>query len=85
MNYISKLPIKSGIKLIYKALEKREEQKAWDMWLTLYPRMNEKTYFSFTDFYKNKLKPISTRPTDEILAEVEEIRKQLKNENTTSE
>jgi hypothetical protein len=67
--------LKQGIQLYWKALEKKEEQKAWDMWLMNYQHMTEKDFTPFSQFYKNsRVTQVSKKPTDEILKEVEEIR-----------
>lgn len=72
------MDFEDGFELILKAFEKREEEKAWQMWLTLYPNMTKEKFMSFSEYYQKLRQPISTRSTEEILAEVEEIRKALK-------
>jgi hypothetical protein len=76
------MDFEQGFKLIKKAFDKREEEKAWQMWLTLYPNMNKDNFVPFSDFYKEMKKPISKRPTEDILNEVYEIRKKLEGVNT---
>jgi len=81
MDHINKLPAKLGVKLIYKAIEKREEEKSWQMWLTMYPYMNlgHLKFMPFSEFHSKQIQPISHRPAEEILKEVYEIRKELEN------
>jgi hypothetical protein len=74
-NYVYKLPYTHLSRLLKKAREKREKQKAWDMWLTKYQHMDEKTFLPFSEFYRKLTQPISTRATEDILNEVEEIRR----------
>jgi hypothetical protein len=67
-----------GIKLINKAIEKRSEQREWDMWISVYPDMDKKTFISFEKF-KNKIyAPKQTQNVltkNEIIEKSEEIRK----------
>lgn len=65
------------MEIISKAYEKYGEGKAWEMWISLYPHMKKENFIPFSEFYKQQIEPISIRPTEEILAEVEEIRKSL--------
>ena len=74
MEYILNLDIIEGILLINKAFEKREERKAWDMWLTLYPNMDKETFMPFSEFHEMLTeKNISMKTKEEILSECEEI------------
>lgn len=66
------------IEIINKAYEKEFENKAFSMWLTLYPNMDKKNFISFND-YKNQLTTPKVDNTlssiDEVLNDVQEIRK----------
>ncbi|WP_036939441.1 hypothetical protein [Pseudobacteroides cellulosolvens] len=68
-----------GIKIINKAEEKREEEKAWQMWLTKFPHMTSKTFIPFSSFFKKAREPqeLIKRSAEEILQEAKEIRKEL--------
>lgn len=69
-----------GISLILKSIKEKEKQKAWEIWLTLYPHMTKDTFIPFSKFYKEttEIKPeISPRTAQEILNEAKEIRKKL--------
>lgn len=67
-----------GIELINKALEKRNEQRDWDMWISIYPNMDKNTFIPFEKFRATKQiqqnKNI-TLTNDEIIAKAEELRK----------
>jgi len=66
------------LKLIRKALEKREEERLWDMWVSVYPNMDKKNFITFSEFYEKQRtqKIVNTQKTkEELLSEVEEIRK----------
>ena len=67
----------NAIRLINKAYEKDFDNKAFSMWLTLYPNMDKNTFVSFGD-YKSKLIIPTTNTLssmDDILRDVAEIRK----------
>lgn len=68
-----------GIDLINKAFEKREENKAWQMWIAKYPWMAKNEFIPFDKFYKKAIQPknISQKPAQEILKEAYEIRQKL--------
>jgi hypothetical protein len=60
-----------------KSYEKREESKAWEMYLTKFPNMTKENYISFNDFWngvKNR-QPEQEKTVDEIREEFNEIRK----------
>lgn len=58
--------------------EKETEQKAWEMWLTKYPNMDKTNFVPFSEFKSKLTTPqISTKSTEDILKEVEEIRKKI--------
>ena len=78
IDFVYNLSWIDGIELINKAIEKRNEQKDWDMWLTLYPNMDKKTFISFDKFRgKKQVKVINnTKLTkEEIIEKAEELRK----------
>ena len=68
------LDVDEFVRLINKSLEKREERKAWEMWLTLYPNMTKENFMPFSEFFRMQKEPISKRPKEDILEEVERIR-----------
>jgi len=78
MNHLSNKPFSFLPSLIYKAIEKREEKKAWDMWIARYPHMDEKTFVPFNEFYRKITMKISKRPSSDILNEAIEIHKKRK-------
>lgn len=78
MNHFNKLPIQAGISLIYKAIEKKEEQKAWEMWLMKYQHMDKSSFIPFSQFYKQQTqRKISMRATEDILQEAKAIREKI--------
>jgi len=69
IQYILDLPFLYGVKFIRKAIKEHREKKMWEMWLSLYPHMTEKTYISFED-YKGQFEPKKEQTGDEMLAKV---------------
>lgn len=68
-----------GIDLCNKALEKEQEKRAWDIWLTRYPNMTDKTFVPFDEFFKPSEKNEAPKRTDEeVLTDAENILKSLK-------
>lgn len=59
------------MKLLIEALKKERENDAWDMWLTLYPRMNKENFMSFEDFKKEVIKS-AVRVSNKTKEEIEE-------------
>lgn len=72
-----KLPIRTGIKLIYKAIEKEQDKKLWEMWLMRYQHMDQESFVPFSQFKQQQNVKVSKRSKDEILNEAYEIRKEL--------
>ena len=65
------------MKLVIKASREKEKEKAWQMWVSIYPNMDEKTFLPFSSFYKEQTEPVSSRDKEDILSEAEKIRKKL--------
>ena len=59
------------MKLLIEALRKERENDAWDMWLTLYPKMTKEDFMSFEDFKKEVIKPV-VRTSNKTREEIEE-------------
>jgi len=79
MDYIMSLPVTDFLELLAEAAERRREERAYQQWLALLPWMKE--HKPFEEFYqqvKRSVMPISRRPKESILAEVEAIRRAAK-------
>jgi hypothetical protein len=74
------MDIMEGLALLNEAQEKREEEKAWQMWLAKFPYMDKKSFIPFSEFYQKMSTPqhISQRSAEEILADAHNIRSKLK-------
>jgi hypothetical protein len=60
-----------------KALEKREDQKIWEIWLARIPNMDAKNHISFEQFKRKIMRPKTTQPTitvEEQIKEAERIK-----------
>ena len=67
-----------GIKLINKAIEKKQEKRDWELYCTVYPSMDKKTFIPFEKFRGKKQMPGKLKKEltkEEIIAQAEEIRK----------
>ena len=65
--------IKDLIKLLNAAQKKESEDNLWQMWLTLYPRMNKDNFESFEDYKKRALRSVvraTEKTSEEIVAEL---------------
>lgn len=67
----SKIRLKNIMPLLIKAFEKEQEDWAWDMWLTLYPKMTKDTFTSFEDYKKELFKP-NVKHTEKTAEEITE-------------
>jgi hypothetical protein len=61
INSFNKLPLKTGVKLIYKCLFEIEKQKAWDMWVAMYPKMKKDNYLPFEKFFNYSVDDIEPK------------------------
>lgn len=76
VDFVFNLAWNNGIELINKAIEKRNEQRDWEMWISVYPNMDKKTFISFEKFRKKGRElPQNNLTTAEIIEKAEEIRK----------
>lgn len=71
-DYILRLKVSNITRLLVKAYEKREENKAWQAYLTKYAHMTEQDYIPFDEWFK--IHPQHEEKTEEeILLEVKGI------------
>jgi hypothetical protein len=82
---VLELPVESGIGMIVKAAEETRRERLWDMWLSKYPYMTQKTFVSFDDFCGQMTAPVSHSATtsktkQEILDDAEMIAWSLRSE-----
>jgi hypothetical protein len=68
----------TALGLIRKATEKIEKQKWWDVWLVNFSKMTQDTYESFDTFYDRMTTPICEKSSNDIMSEVDEIRKKVR-------
>lgn len=70
IDHIFDMDAEDGSAMIIKALEKREEEKAWQIYLSKYPYMDESNFISFNEFYKTEKPQESELTIEEILDDV---------------
>jgi hypothetical protein len=78
IDYILQLDADTGCALITKALEQERDDRIFQQWVVQLPLMGKDNFVSFAD-YKDKVTGanIDRRTTAEILAELDEVEKEL--------
>lgn len=78
LEYIMRLDIDAGMRIIEKAIEKEKEDRFFLQWVVQLPHMTKENFISF-DAYVDKVtgRNIDTRPVSECMAELEEIKKKF--------
>ena len=84
LEYVRRQPIPMVRRLLITALEKREEGKAWEMWLALYPHMilpqpgakrPPLKFIPFSKFYEGQSAPRNDELTaEQIIVKFEDIK-----------
>lgn len=84
IDFINNLSFDDGIKLIFKAHEKREEDKAFALYTARFVTMDKESFMEFKEFYNPKINKNveSDKPIDDILSEVKEILDNFKKERS---
>ncbi len=65
MNFYMELDFEDGVEIIKEALEQRRKQEHWDIYLSKYPNMTEKTFIPFDKFYKRH--DVATMSTESVV------------------
>jgi hypothetical protein len=71
-----KLPLRMGIKLIYKAIHDIDRERHWQLWVGLYPHMGKNNFIPFEQFYTAKpedIKPKESKSKEEIIRNAMDI------------
>lgn len=72
-DYVIRLPISKITRLLEKAAEKKQLEKAWELYVVRYQWMNKENYITFEEFYNPEKQVTENKSEAEILAEVKEI------------
>lgn len=68
------MPFMDGLNVIAAGRKKESDRRLWEQYLTVYPRMTEENFISFSDFKKDAYSPKEARKTKEdILKDVKHI------------
>lgn len=73
MNYILTLDVDTAIRLIHKAFQMREEERAFTLYASVYPNFDKKNFKKFSEFYKVQSHEAPTKSKDEVLAKAREL------------
>ncbi len=78
IDYILQLDADTGCALILKAMEQERDDRLFQQWVVQLPLMGQENFVSFAD-YKDRVTGanIDRRSTAEILAELDEVEKEL--------
>ena len=78
IEYILQLDADTGCDLILKAQEQERDDRIFQQWVVQLPLMSQENFVSYAD-YKDKVTGanIDRRSTAEILAELDEVEKEL--------
>lgn len=72
------MDVETVIQLIKKAYQKRDEERAFMIYASIYPNFTKNNFKKFEDFYKPmNQENISTRSAEEIMAEAQEIMRKV--------
>jgi len=67
------MPIKYVTRLISKAFDRNDEEKAWQLYVVNHPNMTEEDFIPFKEFYKPNKQVEEARTSEDILKEVKEL------------
>jgi hypothetical protein len=69
-----------GLELYAKAREKRQEERLYQAWVSLYPHFDKNTFISWEDYrdrHNSVQLPVVKKSAEELIAEAAEIRRQI--------
>jgi len=70
------LDFEDGLKLMHKAEEKDQEDRAWSIWVALRPNMTKENFIPFSEYYRVERTPKTPPKTEtEIMQDVEDIQR----------
>ena len=73
MDYVMDMDVLDGLRIIHKARQQKTEERMFKLYAGIFPKMEEKNYMSFEEFYKPKKELEDERTSTEILKDVDAI------------
>lgn len=73
IDFVLSLDLPQFVELLTKAYEKRDEEKMFKMWLTVYPTMTQENFMSFEDYKVALKRPIDTRSAAQIVEDTKKL------------
>lgn len=68
------MPYAYGFEVYEAAVEQKQEELLWEVWLARYPHMTQENYVSFEQFKIDvKAEPVVERSEKEVLADADRI------------
>jgi hypothetical protein len=80
IDFVMHMDLYEGMDLYNKAREKRQEERLYHAWVSLYPHFSKDNFISWDDYRdrQNQVRlPVSKKPADELLAEAADIKRQI--------
>lgn len=72
IDYVMNMDMIDGVDLINKAMEEKEEQRIWSVWLARLSNMDKKNYVSFEQYKRKIMNPKITNPTITVEEQIKE-------------
>jgi len=67
--------IDTGVRLIAKARERREESRLWQLYCCIYPNFTKETFVTFDKFCRKTTRKASVKSKEQIVMETRKISK----------
>jgi hypothetical protein len=74
LEYVMEQDYETGIQLMTKAMQQRDEDKHWILYCNLFPTFTKNTFMTFDEFYKKQNTKVSMKPKDQIRKETNKIK-----------
>jgi hypothetical protein len=80
IDFVMHLDLIDGLELYAKARKKRQEERLYQAWVSLYPHFDKDNFISWEDYRDrhNQMKlPVSRKSAEELIAEAADIKRQI--------
>lgn len=80
IDFVMRMDLLDGLGLCAKAREKRQEERLYQAWVSLYPHFSKDTFVSWENYKDNHNQvqlPVNRKSAEELIAEAADIKKQI--------
>jgi hypothetical protein len=80
IEFVMHMDLADGLKLYAKAREKRQEERLYQAWVSLYPHFSKDNFISWEEYSNrhNTIRlPESRKSAEQLIAEAADIRRQI--------